>query len=145
MNKKTYFIKADESDAGEESRLEKQREALKPVFDKERVLYFVSGEKFRRAKNIFELITGKVVPNKAEDEQRKQHYERQLAKHGVPMFNEIKDEKGEITGQEPNPEVVYAIYEILGGLIRDEAEQANAEKVKKKMQEEAKKAKIELR
>ncbi len=101
---------------------------VQPVFDKKNNVFFVNPEKYDRAKDILALITGQKVAQKAEEEQRRDHYTRQLTKHEV-------DPKSE--------DAIPAIYELLGGLIRSSEEQKDAELRAKEAQKKGKKRLIE--
>lgn len=106
----------------------KSQATVRPVFDAKNKVFFVNPEKYDRAKEILALITGAKVAQKAEEEQRKDHYMRQLAKHEIDVKSE---------------DALPAIYEILGGLIRSEAEQKDADIKAKEMKAKAKKKMIE--
>jgi len=105
-----------------------EREDTGPVVDAKNKVVFVNGSKYRRAQAILALLTGKTVPLKAEDVERKDHYIKQLAKHGVEVNSE---------------EALPALYELLGGLSRTPEEQKKADIQAKKMRSKGKKKMIQ--
>jgi len=90
---------------------------------------FVNGSKYRRAKDILDLINGDRAPVKQEDVARKEHYARQLKANDI-------DPKSE--------EALPSLYELLGGLIRTSQEQKAAEKAKGEAQKKARTNKFGL-
>lgn len=88
---------------------------------------FVNREKLERAKGILDLITGKQSPKKESEIERRDHYAAQLADRGIKPSDK---------------EALQALYEILGGLVRTPAEQAQADAQAKKMQARNKKKPI---
>lgn len=105
-----------------------EKATTRPVFDAKNKVYFVNPEKYDRAKEILALILGEKVPQKIEETERKEHYTKQLAKHEI-------DPKSD--------DALPAIYEIIGGLIRSEVEQKEAETKAKELKSKAKKRMIE--
>lgn len=89
----------------------------------------VNRTKFARAKEILDLVTGKKVPKKATELERKEHYGAILAEHGI-------DPKGKKAA-----ELVYE--KVLGGLVRTPAEEATHQKKVAQMKKSAKKRAIE--
>lgn len=100
----------------------------KPIYDKSRKLWFVNGVKFKRAENILGLIRGDIAPIKADDVQRKEHYTRQLQVQEIDPSDK---------------DALPALYELLGGLIRTEAQQQAADEKAKQMRKDAKRRMIE--
>lgn len=99
-----------------------------PVWDTKRKVVFVNGSKYRRAEEILNLITGKKACQKDADVERKEHYERILASHEVKL---------------DSPDVLPALYEILGGLIRTPSQQKESDEKAKEAKAKGKKRMIE--
>jgi hypothetical protein len=89
----------------------------------------VNREKAERAKDIYVLVAGKRAPRDGNEADRKEHYIQHLSVKGVKPTD--KEEK-----------VVRTLYEILGGLVRNLAEQAAAEKKAAAQKEKLKKQKV---
>lgn len=128
-DKPTFLKKKKEEDP---VLLQAREEAAKqqPVFDKKSKLVFVNRMKYERAKVIFNLITGKQAPRTQEEAERKEHYIKQLASHDIALDSE---------------EVLPAIYELLGGLIRTEKQQKDFEKEVEQEKKRAKKDRMGMR
>ena len=92
---------------------------------------FVSAEKLERAKDIVGLLTGKIIPRNLEEKARIEHYALVCQAKGIDLKNENKS--------------IAAIYLTLGGLMRTEAEEEEAQTKKKEMQVKGKKDKMGLR
>lgn len=115
MEGKKTFLKKNTVEADVESIQEKQNALIqsRPVTDKKRGVVFVNGGKYQRAVDLAKLVIGEVVPRSQEELERKEHYTKQLAVHEI-------DPKSE--------DVIPALYEILGGLIRTIKEQDDFER-----------------
>lgn len=127
--KKPRFIKKPEAGKNAVEDAERQAEMVKnrPVRDSKLKIVFVNGSKYRRALDILNLIRGIRPPQKVSEEQRREHYIRQLAAHDIKTDSE---------------EALPAIYEILGGLIRTDQEQQEAEQRAAEMRAKGKKRMI---
>ena len=105
-----------------------QRTTQEAVFDKKNDVYFVNPEKYDRAKEIIAFILGKKVPQDIKEQERKEHYIQQLAKHEVDPASDT---------------AIPAIYELIGGLIRTPSEQKEAERNAIEIKKKGKKKMIE--
>lgn len=97
--------------AGEEDEAEVEPE--EPSSGKKDDAIFVNNEKLSRAKSILELVSGKRVPRDQNEADRTEHYRAQMNHAGVG----VKDKNA-----------VRFLYELLGGLVRSESEQREADK-----------------
>lgn len=88
---------------------------------------FVNREKLARARDILLLISGKRAARETSEIERKEHYAQQLAARGVKATD---------------PGAERAMYEILGGLVRTEAEQAVVDVKAAEMKKKLKKKKV---
>lgn len=104
----------------ESPRAKDEDKKSKPIYDDTFKVWFVNGSKYRRAQDTLALITNKRTANKQEEVSRKEHYIKQLAVHDI-----APDSK----------EALPALYEILGGLIRTDKEQKQADERAKQMRE----------
>lgn len=98
----------------------------KPVAKSE--VIFVNSNKFERATEIVALVSGKRVPRKPVEAERKQHWSEIMAESDV------------------NPKAESAVrfvYEKLGGLVRTRDEQAEADRKAAEARKQNKKRKIE--
>lgn len=123
------FLKKKEVVNLDNERVDEIRKS-QPVVDEKLKAVFVNGSKYRRAKDILDLINGVRPAVKQEESFRIEHYIKQLEAHEV----DSKD-----------PLALPALYEILGGLIRTPEEHKKAEIKAKEMRMKGKKDKMGLK
>ncbi len=116
------FLKKKEENIDKERREELRKS--QPVIDEKNKAVFVNGAKYRRAKDILDLINGNRAAIKQEELMRIEHYQRQLEIQEVDTKSDI---------------ALPALYEILGGLIRTIPEHNEAIKKMKEMKAKGKK------
>jgi|GEM_PF-5081572 len=116
------FLKKKEENIDKERREELRKS--QPVIDEKNEAVFVNGAKYRRAKDILDLINGNRAAIKQEELMRIEHYQRQLEIQEVDLKSDI---------------ALPALYEILGGLIRTISEHTEAVKKSKEMKDKGKK------
>lgn len=92
---------------------------------------FVNEGKKGRSQEIFDLVSGKLVPRNADEIQRLEHYSRILNANKVDLKKET--------------EAVTFIYLKLGGLMRTDAEEKVAKEKKVEAQSKGRKDKMGLR
>lgn len=88
----------------------------------------VNTDKLDRAKNIADLVSGKLSPRTEEELERKNHFTQLLADGKIDLDNK---------------DLVKIVYVKLGGLVRTEAEQKVADELKVEAQKKGKKRMIE--
>ena len=106
---------------------EEVAEVAAPVVSEGDVV-FANREKHERAQGILALITGKRAAQNAQEEERRDHYRAQLDAREIDPKS-----KG----------ALQALYEILGGLVRTQDEQAEADENAREMRAGNKKRKVE--
>lgn len=104
-------------------------EALdKPVFDDVHKVVFVNPQKYKRAEVIVALVNGTRQAITDQDQERKDKFTRLIQEQGLDLKKD---------------DVIPAVYELLGGLIRTPEEQKEIEVKAVEMQKRGKKKMIE--